>query len=105
MPTQGFNIKQMSHANFNFNVWDLGGQKVISQHWKNYYDQTDVLIYVIDSSDRYRIAECGEELQSLLEEDKLAGVPCLVYANKQDLMYALPAEEVIFYLNSDYRAS
>ena len=38
--------------------------------------------------------ECGEELQMLLEDDKVAGVPLLVYANKQDLITALPAEEV-----------
>ncbi len=29
MPTQGFNIKSLSHGNFKFNVWDLGGQKAI----------------------------------------------------------------------------
>jgi len=38
--------------------------------------------------------ECAEELQSLLEEDKLAGVPILIYANKQDLLSALPADEI-----------
>ena len=38
--------------------------------------------------------ECGEELQSLLEEDKLAGVPILIYANKQDLINALPVDEI-----------
>ena len=26
MPTQGFNIKQMSHQGFKLNVWDLGGE-------------------------------------------------------------------------------
>jgi len=36
--------------------------------------------------------ECGEELQKLLEEDKLAGVPVLIFANKQDLINALPAD-------------
>ena len=38
--------------------------------------------------------ECGEELQALLEEDKLTGVPMLIYANKQDLITALPADEI-----------
>eukprot|EP00349_Pseudokeronopsis_sp_Brazil_P006680 CAMPEP_0202955894 /NCGR_PEP_ID=MMETSP1396-20130829/420_1 /ASSEMBLY_ACC=CAM_ASM_000872 /TAXON_ID= /ORGANISM="Pseudokeronopsis sp., Strain Brazil" /LENGTH=130 /DNA_ID=CAMNT_0049672647 /DNA_START=9 /DNA_END=398 /DNA_ORIENTATION=+ len=75
MPTQGFNIKSLSQGNFKFNVWDLGGQKAIRQHWKNYFDQLDCIIYVIDSSDRMRMEECGEELQKLLEEDKLAGLP------------------------------
>lgn len=38
--------------------------------------------------------ECAEELQSLLEEDKLAGVPVLLYANKQDLLSSMPADEI-----------
>ena len=28
-PTQGFNVKSLSHANFKLNVWDIGGQKAI----------------------------------------------------------------------------
>jgi ADP-ribosylation factor-like protein 3 len=52
-------------------------------------------IYVIDSSDRRRLEESGSELNQLLEEEKLAGVPVLVFANKQDLLNAAPAGEVI----------
>ena len=69
MPTQGFNVKTLQNGNFKFNVWDLGGQKTIRQHWKNYFDRLDCLIFVIDSSDRMRMDETGEELQKLLEED------------------------------------
>ena len=94
MPTQGFNVKTLAVENFKFNVWDLGGQKAIRQHWKNYYENLDCIIYVIDSSDRNRMEECGDELQGLLEEDKLTGVPMLIYANKQDLITALPADEI-----------
>ncbi len=82
MPTQGFNVKTLQNGNFKFNVWDLGGQKAIRQHWKNYFDKLDCLIFVIDSSDRMRMDETGEELQKLLEEDQLAGVPVLIFANK-----------------------
>ena len=31
----------------------------------------------------------------LLEDEKLAGTPVMVYANKQDLLNALPASEVL----------
>ena len=41
-----------------------------------------------------RLLYRGLELNALLEETKLAGVPLLVFANKQDLMNALPSEEV-----------
>ena len=64
---------------------------------RNYFDQTDALLYVIDASDRKRLEETGEELSQLLEEDKMAGVPLLVLANKQDLLNALPANEVLYF--------
>jgi len=99
MPTQGFNIKSITHEGFKLNVWDIGGQKTIRAYWKNYFDSTDALVYVIDSADRKRIKECGEELKSLLEEDKLAGIPLLIFANKQDLKHAIPAEELAEKLN------
>lgn len=49
---------------------------------------------MIDSSDRRRMEETGVELNSLLEEEKLAGVPVLIFANKQDLLNAMPPKEV-----------
>ncbi|CEO97031.1 ADP-ribosylation factor-like protein 3 [Plasmodiophora brassicae] len=94
MPTQGFNIKSLSQDGFKLNVWDIGGQKTIRPYWKNYYASTDALIYVIDSADRRRIEETGVELNTLLEQEELAGIPLLVLANKQDLMNAMPAFEI-----------
>ena len=64
------------------NVWDIGGQKAIRPYWKNYYDNTDGMVFVVDSSDEERLKECVEELQSLMAEESLANVPLLVFANK-----------------------
>ena len=61
--------------------------------YRNYYDQTDALIYVIDSADTRRVEETGIELQQLLDEERLSSIPLLIMANKQDLISALsPAE-------------
>ena len=94
MPTQGFNIKSLMRDGFKLNVWDIGGQKSIRPYWRNYYDQTDALIYVIDSADRRRMEESGVELQSLLDEERLSHVPLMVMANKQDLINALSEQEI-----------
>ena len=56
------------------------------------------MVFVVDSSDEERLQECVEELTSLLGEEGLAKVPLLVYANKQDLQFALEAEEVLNHL-------
>jgi GTPase SAR1 family protein len=53
------------------------------------------MVFVVDSSDEERLNECIEELNSLLAEEGLANVPLLVYANKQDLQFALEAEEIL----------
>jgi ADP-ribosylation factor-like protein 3 len=82
-PTQGFNIKSLAYNSFKLNIWDVGGQKSIRPYWRNYFDTTNAMIYVIDSSDRRRMEETGIELQQLLDEDKLSGVPLLIFANKQ----------------------
>jgi len=83
-------------------VWDIGGQKAIRPYWKNYFENTDGLVYVVDSSDEVRLRECSEELQNLIMEETLKNVPVLVFANKQDLQFALDAEEVndVFFQHS-----
>jgi ADP-ribosylation factor-like protein 3 len=62
-PTQGFNIKSVQSEGFKLNVWDIGGQRKIRPYWRNYFENTDVLIYVIDSADAKRLEETGQELQ------------------------------------------
>ena len=80
-------------------MWDLGGQKSIRTLWENYYQQSDVIIYVIDSSDNYRLDETGKELYTILQQPELNGIPVLIYANKQDLNLSLSPDEIIDSLN------
>ena len=76
-------------------MWDIGGQREIRPYWRNYYEQTDALIYVVDSADENRVMEVKENLTELLGEELLRGVPLLVFANKQDLDLALDAPEIM----------
>lgn len=87
-PTQGFNIKSLSQEGFKLNAWDIGGQKAIRAYWPNYYENTDILVFVVDAADEKRLQETGMELNTLLEEDKLKNCPLLILANKQDLAAA-----------------
>jgi ADP-ribosylation factor-like protein 2 len=81
-------------CSFKVNLWDVGGQKSIRSYWRNYFEQTDALIWVVDSADKVRLEDCRVELFSLLKEERLAGASLLVFANKQDLNGAYSLEEI-----------
>uniref|UniRef100_A0AAQ4RGD8 ADP-ribosylation factor-like protein 3 n=1 Tax=Gasterosteus aculeatus aculeatus TaxID=481459 RepID=A0AAQ4RGD8_GASAC len=98
-PTQGFNVKSVASHGMKLNVWDIGGQRKIRTFWKKYLENTDVLIYVIDSADKKRFEETGLELSELIDEENLKGVPVLIFANKQDLATSSPASEIAEGLN------
>ncbi|XP_065882453.1 ADP-ribosylation factor-like protein 2 [Dysidea avara] len=93
-PTLGFNIKTLEYKSFKLNFWDVGGQKSLRSYWRNYFESTDGLIWVVDSADRRRLQDCKDELHALLLEERLAGATLLVFANKQDLPGSLSAEEI-----------
>lgn len=52
---------------------DVGGQKTLRSYWRNYFEKTDALIWVVDATDRLRIQDCREELHGLLQEE--VGLP------------------------------
>ncbi|GMR36830.1 hypothetical protein PMAYCL1PPCAC_07025, partial [Pristionchus mayeri] len=93
-PTKGFNVKTIASGGITLNVWDIGGQRAIRPYWSNYYPGTHAVIYVVDASDVKRLDESHVELDELLEEKKLEGVPLLVLANKQDLSTAADAVQI-----------
>jgi GTPase SAR1 family protein len=99
-------MEEVQVKNIKFVVWDVGGQKkvfIFNHHtdfstlsscrslhvpplmqqirhlWHHYYQNTDAVIYVVDSSDQSRIActtmECNdcakEELHYMLQRDEL----------------------------------
>jgi len=93
-PTRGYNIKQADIDGTSFAIWDIGGQNSLRSQWTSYLEQTKGIVWVIDSSDRRRMYETGLELAALLQDEKLSGVPVLIFANKQDLITAMKSAEI-----------
>ncbi|PIO64980.1 ADP-ribosylation factor family protein [Teladorsagia circumcincta] len=89
-----FNIKTVDFQGFTINFWDVGGQKSLRSYWRNYFEQTDALIWVVDSGDQERLLACRNELRSLLGEERLSGASLLVLANKQDLPSAARVTDI-----------
>ncbi|CAH7684302.1 ADP-ribosylation factor-like 2 [Phakopsora pachyrhizi] len=93
-PTLGFNIDTLMHKNFSLNIWDIGGQTSLRAYWRNYFESTDSMVWVIDSVDRERLNDTKFELDKLLLEERLQGASLLVFANKQDLDGSLSISEL-----------
>lgn len=86
---------------YTLNVWDVGGQRTLRPYWRNYFESTDAVVWVVDSSDTLRLDDCASELRQLLSEQRLAGCTLLVLANKQDLAGSLTMEQVRDQLHLD----
>lgn len=88
-PTFGFNIRTVEHKGWvrnkatvytmytyflfhfrlNLNIWDVGGQRSLRSYWRNYFECTDGVVWVVDSADRTRMEDCRAELHSLLVQE------------------------------------
>ncbi|KAG6406304.1 hypothetical protein SASPL_133904 [Salvia splendens] len=65
----GFNVETVEYKNISFTVWDVGGQDKIRPLWRHYFQNTQGLIFVVDSNDRDRVIEARDELHRMLNED------------------------------------
>lgn len=57
---------------------DVGGQRTLRPYWRNYFEQTDAIVWVVDSGDRMRMQDCKDELHSLLLEDVCFRISCQI---------------------------
>ena len=59
---------------FSVTMWDVGGQDKLRPLWRHYYQNSDAIIYVVDSNDRQRLTLARYE-----------GVPCVPLPQKNSL--------------------
>ena len=62
----GFNVESVDYKNISFTVWDVGGQDKIRPLWRHYYQNTQGIIFVVDSNDRERMMEAKDELDKMV---------------------------------------
>ena len=93
LPTIGIQVESLDYKDWNFITFDLGGadnRLLLRLCCQN----TEGLIFVVDSNDRDRIEDAADELKKMLSEAVLKDCCVLVMANKQDLNGALSPDEV-----------
>lgn len=94
VPTIGFNVEKVQYKNVVFTVWDVGGQEKLRPLWRHYFNNTDGLIYVVDSADRERIGKACAEFQAIVNDPLMRNSAILVFANKQDMKGSMSPAEV-----------
>ncbi|GIY12056.1 ADP-ribosylation factor-like protein 3 [Caerostris darwini] len=93
--TNGLNVVQVYCNNGKtLNFSEMGGSEDIRIYWSNFVQDTDVLIYIVDSTDEHRLAESVKELRILTACDKLKNLPIIILANKQDIQFAASPENI-----------
>ncbi|KAG1680286.1 ADP-ribosylation factor-like protein 3 [Nymphon striatum] len=130
-PTEGFNIvsvKSSKSTDCNIDFWErvtvtvtgvtvtgvlacpvfyetvvslVGHKKNMRSYWSNYFQDTDLLIFCVDSADEDRLVHAYDEFHSVQADEKLKGVPILILAIKQDIVGALSVEEIKAALDID----
>ncbi|KAI3388899.1 hypothetical protein SNEBB_006732 [Seison nebaliae] len=97
IPTIGFNVETVKPCkNLTMTIFDVGGQGKIRPLWHHYYQGTDALIYMIDSSDHERIGESRDELYNIISSQEFPRhAPVLVLANKQDMPNAMNPSDIV----------
>ncbi|CAK9102878.1 unnamed protein product [Durusdinium trenchii] len=93
-PTIGSNVEEVKHENITFQVWDLGGQEVFRANWATYFEDTDAIIFVVDSNDQENLVLAKMELFNVVLHEDLKHACLLVFANKQDIQGSRNAGEV-----------
>lgn len=93
-PTEGFNVTCLHYGGISLNIWEIGGGESFRRYWNNFLQDTDLLVYVVDSADTHNLPESCKVMKALLGDERLAHVPVLVLANKQDLLGALSPAQV-----------
>ncbi|KAM6223904.1 ADP-ribosylation factor-like protein 14 [Rhynchocyon petersi] len=95
IPTIGFNVETIElEKSFLLTVWDVGGQKKMRTVWSCYCENTDGLVYVVDSTDQERLEDSRREFELILKNEHIRNVPVVLLANKQDVPGALTAADI-----------
>jgi ADP-ribosylation factor protein 1 len=95
IPTIGFNVERLEYRNLKMTIWDIGGQDRLRPLWRHYYENTNGIIFVVDSCDTTRVKLARDEIAKMMEEPALREARLVVFANKQDMPHAMSGSDLV----------
>ncbi|XP_039505973.1 ADP-ribosylation factor-like protein 15a isoform X5 [Pimephales promelas] len=85
IPTTGFSIKAVPFKNAILNVKELGGAETIKIYWSRYYQGSQGVVFVLNSTASDEEMEASRsELHLAMQHPQLCTLPFLILANHQD---------------------
>lgn len=93
--TNGFELNEFAAHDFSIRAFGVGGHFKIRGIWPNYFEEVHALVFVVDATDRKQLAEAVTELKKIVQHEKMAGKPVLLFANKQDVEDALGYSDIL----------
>jgi ADP-ribosylation factor-like protein 6 len=83
-PTIGFAMETFRRGKLDFKCFDMSGQGKYRSLWETYYKDTQAIIWVIDSTDHFRMCEVKDELETTLNHPDIkdSDISILLFANK-----------------------
>ena len=99
-PTPFINCKRVKYENKDINCIEVSGLRRYRKIWKNFYDEVDGIMFVIDSSDLSRMKIVKELIQEM-DKDINKMMPVVFLVNKQDLENCLSVDQVKNFIELD----
>lgn len=91
---QDFNTQTIKWEDFDLVTWDIDVAEKQRNLWRHYFEGSVAVIFVVDCSDRDKLAQAKSEIHKVASVPELGNCPILFLANKQDIDGAANAEEL-----------
>uniref|UniRef100_A0A0N5AFH5 ADP-ribosylation factor-related protein 1 n=1 Tax=Syphacia muris TaxID=451379 RepID=A0A0N5AFH5_9BILA len=92
--TVGLNVGEIDIGSVRLNFWDLGGQEDLRSLWHQYFQDSQALVFVVDSSDVSRFGAVAKAFNQIMASQAVQKMPVLVVCNKSDLEDCASVEEI-----------
>jgi len=92
-PTKGFNVVCISFETIDLSIWEIGGGESYRTYWKNFSATTDLILFVVDSSQPEKFPVAKKYFSDIID-DLNDDIDFRIIATKSDLPSSVSVDDV-----------